>query len=198
MPVPLQERIPYFPEHVETPRLILRPATPEDCQELNAALHETWPDLQTWMDWADRLPSVAETALFLQRAAAAYHAGRDCMLVACHRSTRELVLCTGLHPRDRRVPKFEIGYWCRARYQRQGYVTEAVQAVTRAGFEHAGARRIEIRCDSRNVRSRRVAEQAGYHLEAILRHDRRAPDGSLRDTLLFVLLSEEFFARPPK
>lgn len=196
--MPLTERKPYFPEYMETPRLILRPATPEDCRELNTALRETWQDLQIWMDWADRLPSIGETALFLQRALAAYHAGRDCMLIAFHRSTRELVLCTGLHLRDRRVPKFEIGYWCRARYQRQGYVTEAVQAVTRAGFEHAGAHRIEIRCDARNVRSRRVAEQAGYRLEAVLRHDRRAPDGSLCDTLLFVLLPEDFFTPPPK
>jgi RimJ/RimL family protein N-acetyltransferase len=53
------------------------------------------------------------------------------------------------------------------------------------------ARRIEIRCDARNTRSAAVAERAGYTLEARLHHDTRAPDGSLRDTLVYVKFPSE-------
>jgi RimJ/RimL family protein N-acetyltransferase len=38
------------------------------------------------------------------------------------------------------------------------------------------------------VRSQRVAEQAGYELEATLRNYAVAADGELRDTLVFVRL----------
>jgi len=52
------------------------------------------------------------------------------------------------------------------------------------------ANRVEIRCDARNHRSRRVAELAGFRCEAELRADDRANDGTLRDTVVYVMLSE--------
>ncbi len=55
-----------------------------------------------------------------------------------------------------------------------------------------GANRLEIRCDPRNVRSRRVAERAGYKLEAELRREQVGPDGNLRDTLIYVLFPDEY------
>ena len=99
---------------------------------------------------------------------------------------------SGLHRGDWAVPKFEIGYWCRTRFEGQGYITEAVRGITRFAFETLGINRLEIRCDALNLRSRRVAERAGYCLEAELRHDAVTPDGALRNTLIFALLAEEY------
>ncbi|MFC6617117.1 GNAT family N-acetyltransferase [Deinococcus radiophilus] len=49
-----------------------------------------------------------------------------------------------------------------------------------------GFRRLEIRCDPRNVRSRRIPERLGYRLDAHLVHDARSADGrELRDTLIY-------------
>ena len=50
------------------------------------------------------------------------------------------------------------------------------------------AERLEILCDSQNDASRKVAEKAGYHLEALLRAEDRGNDGSLRDTVNYALL----------
>lgn len=88
--------------------------------------------------------------------------------------------------------EFEIGYWCCLPHQGCGYVTEAVRALTRVGFEQMGANRIEIRCDPRNARSRHVAERAGYKLEAELRHEQVGPDGALRNTLIYALFPDEY------
>jgi RimJ/RimL family protein N-acetyltransferase len=52
-------------------------------------------------------------------------------------------------------------------------------------------RRVEIRCDARNAPSAAVAERAGYTLEARLRQHRRAPDGTLADTLVYARLRGE-------
>ncbi len=108
------------------------------------------------------------------------------------KSTGEFVLGSGLHPRDWEVPKFEIGYWCRTSQQGCGYVAEAVRALTRVGFEQMGANRIEIRCDPRNICSRRVAERAGYKLEVKLRHEQVSPDGALRNTLIYSLFPDKY------
>lgn len=105
-----------------------------------------------------------------------------------HKATGAFVGSSGLHPRDWAVPSFEIGYWCRKQFQGQGYITEAVQGITRFGFETVGARRIMIRCDSHNIRSRRVAERAGYEMEGELRNDALGTDGELRNTLVFAML----------
>lgn len=86
------------------------------------------------------------------------------------------------------MPSYEIGYWCRSSLVGQGLVLEAVQAMVRAGLEDLGANRLEIRCDARNTRSLRVAERAGFTLEATLKHERRANDGSLSDTLVYARL----------
>ena len=181
-----------FPEIIETERLLIRSPRPGDGAEVNAAIRETFNDLHFWMDWADHLPTVEETEKHCQRAHANFVERKDFPLGAYLKVANKLVVRAGLHLRDWKVPKFEIGYWCRASFQGQGYVTETVRAITHAGFKILKANRIEIRCDPRNVRSRRVAERAGYRLEAELKNDKLAPDGSLRNTLIFALLPDDF------
>jgi ribosomal-protein-serine acetyltransferase len=184
--------IPTLPK--ETERLILRQPSPDDAETIQYAIEETFEDLHHWMPWAIHFQSLDETREFLEAAESRFSRGEDFAISAFHRQTGKFVLSTGLHPRNWDVPKYEIGYWCRAAMQKRGFTTEAVKALTDIAFREMGAKRVEIRCDSRNIPSRRVAERAGYRLEAELRSDDRANDGSLRDTLIYVLLIEDFYA----
>jgi len=176
----------------ETYRLILRTPLPNDAAAIQEAVEESFTDLHIWMDWATTLQSIDETKAVLKRARASYESAEDFAVSAFQRDTGRFVLSAGLHPLNWKVPKFEIGYWCRTSMQGKGYVTEVVRELTAAAFRDMAAKRVEIRCDSRNQRSRRVAELAGYRLEAELRCDDRANDGSLRDTTVYVLLAEDF------
>jgi Acetyltransferase (GNAT) domain len=72
----------------------------------------------------------------------------------------------------------------------RGYVTEAVRGVTAFAFDALGARRVEIRCDSLNHPSVRVAQRAGFRLEGELHNNEVGTDGSARDTLIFALIPE--------
>ncbi len=96
-----------------------------------------------------------------------------------------MVGSSGLHRINWDIPKFEIGYWCRKRFQGQGYITESTAAITKFAFETLGAKRVEIRCDPKNIRSRRIPERLGFELEGILRNDQLSPSGELRDTMIF-------------
>ena len=113
------------------------------------------------------------------------------MLLLFLKETGTLVGSSGLHRVDWTVPKFEIGYWCRSRFTGKCYTTEAVRSISAFAFETLDARRVEIRRDSQNHRSVKVAEKSGFTLEGKLRNDTRAPDGSMRDTLIFSSVSED-------
>ena len=177
-----------FPDSFETERLTIRSPLPGDGAELQAAVAETIDDLRPWMDWADHVPTVEEDEERVRRGRARFLTREDLWLLLFLKETHTLVGASGLHRIDWNVPRFEIGYWVRQRFAGQGYITEAVWGITRFAFETLGARRVEIRCDAHNVRSRRVAERAGYELEATLRNHAVAPDGKLRDTLIYVRL----------
>ena len=55
---------------------------------------------------------------------------------------------TGLHRIDCELRRFEIGFWIRASAEGQGYVSEAVQAMTALAFDQLDARRVQIRSGS--------------------------------------------------
>lgn len=175
-----------------TQRLILRPPSPDDATIIHEAIQESFEGLHQWMPWAVQLQSLEDTRTFLADANSKFRKGEDFAVSAFLRHTGDFVLSTGLHPHNWSVPKFEIGYWCRKSMQGQGYATEVVKALTQMAFSEMAANRVEIRCDARNLRSRRVAELAGYRLEAEIRSDDRANDGTLRDTVIYALLSDEF------
>jgi len=176
----------------ETQRLVLRPPDPAHARQVQDAIEESFEDLHPWMPWAVQLQPFAETKAFLERARERFDAGEDFGVLGFLRGNGRFVLGSGLHPRNWEVPSFEIGYWCRTSMQGMGYTTEVVRSLTAAAFIEMAAQRAEIRCDSRNQASRRVAERAGFPFEAELRNDDRANDGSLRNTLVYALVPTTF------
>jgi RimJ/RimL family protein N-acetyltransferase len=68
-------------------------------------------------------------------------------------------------------------------------VTKSVVALAAAGFGAFGLRRIEIYADVENVRSRRVAERAGFRLERT--RPRRLADGRRTEEAVYVRLAPE-------
>ena len=71
----------------------------------------------------------------------------------------------------------------------QGHVSEAVQQLCALAFDRLTARRVEIRCDTINLRSRAVAERCGFELEGVLRRDVLGVDGQPRDTAVYARLA---------
>lgn len=184
-----------FPSSFDTSRLTIRGPLPGDGRGLNEAVAETIDELRPWMPWAQSVPTVEESEENIRHAHVDFLARRDLRLNLYLKGTDIFVGGSGLHRIDWEVRKFEIGYWCRKRFMGHGYITEAVLGITRFAFEVLGARRVEIRCDARNIRSRKVAERAGYTLEGTLRHDALDNEGRPRDTLLFSMIAADYMAQ---
>ena len=181
-------RHPSFPDRFETERLLIRAPLPGDGAAVNAAITESLAELRPWMPWAQNGQSVAETETWVRESALRFRTREDLPLLLFRKSDGLYVGGSGMHNIDWDVPRFEIGYWIRTSLARQGYITEAVNGIAAFAFEHLKAERIEIRCDARNLRSAAVAERAGFTREACMRRQSRAPDGKLRDTLVFARL----------
>ena len=170
---------------IETERLIIRSPQPGDGPEFNAAICETLPELQEWLGiYPDGPPTGKQTEAFVRQKYADFVLRQDLMLLCFLKETHTFVLSSGLHPRWS-VPSFEIGYWCRKSYQRQGYVTEAVNGIATFAVDSLNAKRVFICCDVDNHASANVARRAGFELEGTLRHTGRKQNGALSDAYYF-------------
>lgn len=174
-----------MPESFESSRLLIRAPRWNDGALVHEAVKESIRELRPWMPWAKRLPTPEEAEISIRRSRLQFLDRTDLRLLLLMKDTGELVGSSGLHRIDWQARKFEIGYWVRTSYGGQGYITEAVDAITAFAARELQAGRIEIRCDSRNVRSAKVAERLGFSLEGVLRNDRCDVDGFLRDTMVF-------------
>ena len=177
------------PERIETERLILRCPRPGGGPTVNEAERETRAELRPWMPWAHTEKSLDDSEAYCRRMQARYLLREDLAMFIFERDVmgREgrFLGGTGLHRIDWSLRGFEIGYWRRTGCGAQGYVTEAVRALARFAFDRLAARRVEIRTDDANSASWKLAERAGFTLEALLRGDSLTPFGEVRSTRVY-------------
>jgi RimJ/RimL family protein N-acetyltransferase len=95
-----------------------------------------------------------------------------------------------ISPNDGRV---EIGWtWIAPSHQRTAVNTEAKLLQLRYAFDELGATRVALKTDGRNLRSQAAIERLGAVREGTLRRHMRLPDGFIRDTVYFSILSDEW------
>lgn len=180
-----------LPTCIETERLLLRAPRPGDGPALHQAISESLPELRQFLaslPWVAAEQTLDGAELYCRNAHANFIARRDLPFFVFEKSSGALVAATGLHRTVWATPKTEVGYWGRTSRAGNGFVSEAVSALTRYAFEHINAVRIELITDEANTRSRRVAERCRFMLEGIHHNERRAPDGTLRHTCVYALL----------
>jgi RimJ/RimL family protein N-acetyltransferase len=137
------------------------------------------------MPWANDQYTVNDSEDWCRRSASKFLVRDEAGYLIFNRQTGRYMGNITSFSKNWSVPKFEIGYWLATSETGHGYMTEAVGAVTQMTFEQFGARRIEIHTDTKNHRSRRVAERAGYVLEGILKNYSRNSAGELCDDCMY-------------
>ena len=177
------------PERIETENLVLRSPRRGDGAIVNAAVQASLDELGPWLPWAGASLSVDESEANCRRQQAKFMLREDFVFLIFDRradgAEGELLGGTGLHRIDWTLRRFEIGYWRKTGCHGRGIVTEATRAMARLAFDTLGARRVELRMDDNNERSWKVAERAGFTLEALLRFDAVTPGGEPRSTRVY-------------
>jgi ribosomal-protein-serine acetyltransferase len=178
-------------EELRGERVIVRPYREEDAPALQEAVAESREHIRPWLPFADDHQTVEDSLIWIndQRARWILRENMNCAIVDVE--TGRYLGGTGIHPREWRIPAFEIGYWLRTSAEGKGYMSETVRLLTDFAFDKLGAQRVEIQCDELNERSAQVARRLGYKQEGLLRNEFTAPNGSVRNTLIFSLIPED-------
>ncbi len=89
--------------------------------------------------------------------------------------------------------KLEIGWtWYDPEYWGTGYNTECKLLLLNYCFEKLKVVRVQFQTSEQNVRSRAAIQKIGGKQEGILRKERRKPDGSYRNTVMFSITDDEW------
>jgi RimJ/RimL family protein N-acetyltransferase len=146
-------------------RFVLRPFIPADVAWVHQVSVD--PEVQRYVD----LPSPyrrEDAEFFVNRLAiAGWDAGLRAEFVVADAGGASRLGRVGLGLG--RAGSAEVGYWVDPVWRRLGVATGAVRAICRWGFDELDLEIIEWRAEVGNVASRRVAERAGFRVEATLR-----------------------------
>ncbi|MGG1141036.1 GNAT family N-acetyltransferase [Bacillus mycoides] len=175
------------PLQIETDRLILRaPLQAGDGNVVHQAIKESINELKQWLLLFQSIPTVEETEILLRNAHIDFLKRESFRYLIYHKDTNDFIGTASLHGINWKISKCEIGYWINTQFSGNGYMTEAVSELTNLGFQLLKFRRIEIRCESNNTKSRTIPEKLGFELEGILHNEDLSADGKkLTDTCIY-------------
>lgn len=145
---------------------------PEIVSEIYSAVMETMDLLKPWLPWATENYSLQDEINYLNDwCVAHWHENSGYAYLIRHNSDHKFLGMIDVVRADMKNKVAEIGYWLRKDAQGYGYMSQAVEALTNTCFA-VGFNRVVIRNNTQNVRSVKVAERLGFHLDGVLRQDR--------------------------
>ena len=176
----------YFPT-LQTDRLILRQLTMEDVDFVFQHFHD--PQVaQYLMDEppvADHAQAQAIIDFYLEPEGKTHNRWG-----IVRRADNRLIGTCGYHKWEKAYFRAEIGYDLSPDCWGHGYMSEALRAVIRHGFERMELNRIDALVYIHNARSIQLLQRLGFKQEGLLR-DYFCLDGIFFDHFLFALLRRE-------
>ncbi|MFX3623881.1 MAG: GNAT family N-acetyltransferase [Ectobacillus sp.] len=175
-----------FPTMFQTKRLQVRKPFPGDGEEVFEAILASRNDLQPWLSFGHIMETEQDAEADVRKFHAKFLLREELRFHLYKKETGTFLGMLTLHPVNWNIPKFEISFWLHSAHYKNGYMREALEGAVNFAFEKLQAKRLEIRCDSRNESARRLAERLGFTLEGILHNDRLAPNSAeMRDTSIY-------------
>lgn len=152
-------------------RVYLRPPVLEDYPDWVALREQSREFLVPWEPaWSEDGLTRAAFRRRLRRYAIERRAGTGCNLLIFRESDNTLLGGIGLgNIRRAAAQSASVGYWIGAPYARQGYMSEALEAVLAFSFDRLGLHRVEAACLPKNAASRALLRRAGFKREGIAR-----------------------------
>jgi RimJ/RimL family protein N-acetyltransferase len=143
--------------------------------------------------WFTTVPAAHAVDGWIAAALAAQTAGTALAFAVRRRRDGRIVGSTrymNVEPVQRRL---EIGTtWYAASVQRTALNTECKRLLLGHAFEALGCIAVEFRTHWFNHRSREAIARLGAKQDGVLRNHQRLPDGSLRDTVVFSIIDNEW------
>jgi RimJ/RimL family protein N-acetyltransferase len=150
-------------------------------------------DRELWRLTREDASTPEELAAYVERALVAQASGTALPFAIIEQATGRAVGSTrfgNYEPVDRRI---EIGWtWVGRQWQRTAVNSEAKLLLLTHAFETLGMRRVELKTDVLNDRSRRAILRLGATQEGIFREHMVTVSGRVRDSVWFSILAREW------
>ena len=175
------------------PTLTGRQVSLEPLQASHAeGLRAAAADGELWNLWWTNVPEPAQVATWLDAALAKQSAGEQ-FAFAVRDASGNIVGSTRYYELLPETPRLCIGYtWYARSVQRTGLNTEAKLLLLGHAFERMDCASVGFHTSTHNAASRAAIARLGAKEEGILRSHLRHRDGSLRDTVCFSILDQEW------
>lgn len=173
---------------LQTPRLILRPMTMRDAQDIydyscdkEVARHVLW----------DAHRSVADSRAYLRFIIRQYREGMPSSYGMVLKETNRVIGTIGFMWMNQDNSTVEVGYSLARAYWNQGLMTEALSALIDMAFTKLNLHRIEAQHETSNPASGHVMAKCGMQKEGTLR-GRIFNKGKFVDVDLYAILREDW------
>jgi RimJ/RimL family protein N-acetyltransferase len=170
-----------LPESVHAGQLVLKRWEPAWADDATVAVRESLPELKPFLPWATDDYDGEASRAFIETSAADWAMGTT-FNYGIFTAGGDLVGGIGLMTRMG-LGVLEIGYWMRTAYTGRGYMTAAVEALTRVALTVPGVERVAIRHDVANAASAAVALKAGFVEASRVDREPKAPGETGTDVI---------------
>lgn len=170
--------------------VVLRPWTDADVPAVADACRD--PEIARWIDDIPAPYTRADARAYVAACRRGWKDGSLWAFAIVDAATEDVLGSCGVGWQDQPHGVAEIGYWVRAGDRGRGVATRAVRLLSNWAFEDGGVQRLQLRADVLNTPSQRVAENAGFEREGVLRSVRYSRRQQRRvDFVMFSRLAGE-------
>jgi ribosomal-protein-serine acetyltransferase len=170
-------------------KLSLKLRQSEDAEEMFLLTDKNREHLHPWLPWVDVTLVVEDTRRFIEKCKEKFEKKEAADFGICYEG--KWIGSMGFHTINNVDEWAEIGYWIDKDFEGRGIMTECVEAIIKYGFEDLNLHRIQIKCDSFNIRSKALPEKLGFKLEGVLRESNKS-ENTFSDELVFGVLKSEW------
>jgi N-acetyltransferase len=177
------------PVTLEQDGIRLEPLAPAHGPEVAEAV----TDGELWKLWFTAVPEPQGVAAWLETALAGQSRGQMLPWAVRELASGKIIGSTRYHDILPELDRVEIGYtWYVASRQRSKVNTLCKLMLMTHAFESVGCSVVGLRTDNFNFRSQAAIEALGAKKDGVIRNYRRRRDGSIGDTVMYSILSQEW------
>jgi RimJ/RimL family protein N-acetyltransferase len=170
--------------------VLLRPWKDADVAAVAEACRD--PEIARWIDDIPAPYTRADARAYVAACRRGWKEGSLWAFAVTDAASGDVMGSCGIGWQDQPHGVAEIGYWVRAGHRGRGVATRAVRLASEWAFQIGGVQRLQLRADELNTASQRVAENAGFRREGVLRSVRYSRrQGRRVDFVMFSRLAGE-------
>ena len=167
----------------------LEPLAPGHVDGLIAAA----TDGRLWELWFTSVPDPAQAAGYVAAALEGQRQGHMLPWAVRDLASGTIIGSTRYHDIVTEIERVEIGYtWYSASRQRSHVNAACKLLLLSHAFDALGCQVVGLRTDNFNFPSQRAIEALGAKKDGVLRHHFRRRDGSVRDSVMYSILADEW------